>query len=143
MYSPSQLNTLLLYPMAFFPIYIFALVTRNLFIRKRHIKEGKLDPKYFKTYSNKSDVSEELLVLERHVDNQFQLPILFLVTCATQMATRSVSQISVDLAWVFVLLRLWHSYEHLGKNRVIRRAKIYALGWTVVIALWVQMFFTN
>ncbi len=106
--------------------------------RVRAIKSGKIAPKYFKTYMGQAP-EEKVIVMGRHYDNQFQVPVLFLITCAVCLAMNSVNVITVILAWVFVVSRLFHSWIHLGSNIVQRRAAAFAFGWLVILLLWAQL----
>ena len=127
--------------MGFYVFYIGALIIYNLIKRVEAIKTRQIDLRYYKTYANKDGVPEELAVLERHVDNQFQVPTIFLVSCTAHLALHQVSTLTVALAWLFVVFRLAHSYIHLGSNVVLRRAKVYGLGWLALLGLWMELIF--
>ena len=130
----------LVYPITFYLFFIFGIMVWNFFKRVAAIKDQKMSAGYFKTYSNKENVSQELLVIERHVDNQFQLPVIFMMTCAFFVALDVVTPTIILMAWLFVALRLVHSFIHLGKNKILQRAIAYALGWGVVLAMWGGLF---
>jgi hypothetical protein len=53
------------------------------------------------------------------------------------MATRQADLLFVVLAWIFVLSRLAHAFEHTTGNRVYRRGMIYGVGMLVLIIMWV------
>ena len=129
----------LVYPITFYVCALFGLLIWNFFKRVNAVKTKRVSGKYFKTYSDKTSMSEDLIILERHVDNQFQLPVIFMVTCTAYMALDKANSITVILAWAFVFLRLGHSYIHLGSNNVYLRASIYALGWMPVLTMWLTL----
>ena len=84
---------------------------------------------------------EYLIVLERHVDNQFQLPILFLVTGVLAITLKNQSPLIITLSWAFIASRFVHSYIHLGKNNILKRAAVYGLGWVFIVAIWILLLF--
>ena len=55
------------------------------------------------------------------------------------MVTRDTGVLIQCLAWLYVLVRLVHSYIHLGGNRLGRRINAYFAGWLVLMALWVHI----
>lgn len=130
---------LLIYPMAFYVFYIFCLLTYAFRTRVRAIKSGKIDPKYFKAYLGPHP--DELIVVGRHYDNQFQAPLLFLVTCTTHLIVDRVNMLTLFLAWLFIATRVGHSWVHLGKNKLQKRVLFFAAGWSVILMLWVQLLF--
>lgn len=75
-------------------------------------------------------------MLGRHYDNQFQVPLLFMVSCAALMPSAGHDVPTVWLAWGFVAARLLHTFVHLRGNVVVHRLQAYALGWLMLIALW-------
>ncbi|WP_366946345.1 MAPEG family protein [Nevskia sp.] len=79
------------------------------------------------------------VVLGRHYDNQFQVPLLFLLTCSVLMHAGVQDGLTQGLAWLFVASRLAHSWVHLRGNVVVRRLQAYALGWFTIVALWIRL----
>ena len=68
--------------------------------------------------------------------NQLELPILFYALCAFALATGLADLTLTIGAWIFVILRCAHAYEHLGANNVVRRFQLFAAGVTVLVVLW-------
>jgi hypothetical protein len=69
--------------------------------------------------------------------NQFELPLLFYVLTILEIITRHADLVFVVLAWIFVLSRLAHAYEHTSSNIVIRRGMIYGIGLIALLLAWV------
>jgi hypothetical protein len=128
----------LVFPMAFYAFYMFALAVYMFRSRVRALKSGEVSFKYFRTYSSESP-TDRLLVIGRHYDNQFQVPILFFITCLAHFCVNQTNILTVILAWFFVGSRLIHSYIHLGENRIQKRAAAFCLGWLVLMAMWAQL----
>lgn len=69
--------------------------------------------------------------------NQFELPVLFYVLVTFALMTSRVDTVLVALAWVFVILRLWHVQIHTTHNNVRQRFYAFASGAVVLMAMWV------
>lgn len=68
--------------------------------------------------------------------NQLEVPVLFYLLMVLEIFTRQADLLFVVLAWVFVLSRLGHAYEHTTTNVVMRRGVIYGIGVFVLIVMW-------
>ena len=127
---------LLIFPMAFYVFYMGTILMLMFFTRVRGIKSGEVDFKFFKTYSTTRPLPDFMVAVGRHYDNQFQVPMLFLVTCCTYMALDQAGYVTAALAWLFVLTRIIHSFIHLGSNKVMNRARIFGVGWIIIMVMW-------
>lgn len=128
----------LIYPAAFYVLYIFGLFLTLMVVRVRAVKSGSVPMAYFASYSGESP-PEWMVVLGRHYDNQFQLPPIFLLTCSVIMQAGLHDGLTLALAWLFVVSRLVHTWVHLRGNVVVRRLQAYALGWLAIVGLWVRL----
>lgn len=120
--------------------YVFGLFLLGLYLffsRVRGIRSGEVPIKYYRLYEGSP--SPRLAVIGQHFDNQFQVPMLFLVTCGLFLVLGLATKATVILAWIFVFTRAAHSFVHLGSNNVRHRAATYFLGWFTIIALWGQL----
>jgi hypothetical protein len=68
--------------------------------------------------------------------NQLELPILFYILTILAWITRHADLLFVILAWVFVVLRLAHAFEHVTANAVRRRGAIYGAGMVLLLVMW-------
>lgn len=136
------MNQQLIYPMAFYVFYMWGLAGYMFFTRLNAIKTHEVPMRFFKTYSG-SELKDKVIVTGRHYDNQFQVPILFLITCAVFLAMGQVSQFTLVLAWLFVVTRLAHSFVHLGANNVRHRVIAFASGWITVLMMWGHLVYLN
>lgn len=71
--------------------------------------------------------------------NQFQLPVLFYVLVLIALITTQADFLFVVLSWLFVVLRVVHAFVHTGKNDIMARFRVFALGATVLIVMWVYI----
>ena len=93
---------------------------------------------FFKNYKGEVS-SERMVIVGRHFDNQFQVPILFLIGCCVHMILAKTDVLTICFAWFFIFTRLAHSFVHLGRNHVFSRVITYTLGWVAVLGLWLQL----
>lgn len=126
-----------LYPAAAMVFYIFLIGLFNFRTRKNGVKSGSIKLGYFKTLDTQTyPIPEYVARVARHYDNQFELPMLFLVTCAFGQFLPVNNPMIVIVAWLFVVSRAVHSYYHLGSNHILKRALAFFLGWGCVLVIW-------
>jgi hypothetical protein len=70
-------------------------------------------------------------------ENQFETPVLFYVLTILAWMTRQADLLFVVMAWVFVVMRLFHAYVHVTTNHVSRRFAFFAAGAVVLALMWV------
>lgn len=68
--------------------------------------------------------------------NLFELPVLFYLALVVAALTAQVNAITLTLAWLFVALRVAHSWIQCGYNKVMHRFTVYVIGGLVLWALW-------
>ena len=112
-------------------------VAARLFLRRvADIKKGDTDPRYYKTYDIEAEIPRQTRLLDRHYLNLFESPILFYAIIALILAMDLAHISLVVLAYVYVGVRLIHSYIHLTKNKVWPRAITFVSSFFVLLALW-------
>ena len=72
--------------------------------------------------------------------NLLELPVLFYLVCLVLYVTNSVDAVAIYLAWAFVGLRMVHSVVHLTSNHIFQRFIVFAIGFFVLVAMWVRAF---
>lgn len=107
---------------------------RMFFARKGAVETGKIKASFFKAYAG--DCPDELVVIGNHMNNQFQIPIIFFVVGTLAIAMKTVSTLTLVLAVIFIVSRLMHSYVFLTSNHPLNRAKFYAIGLLTVTIMW-------
>jgi len=68
--------------------------------------------------------------------NLFELPVLFYLALVVAAMTAQASTTVLALAWIFVALRVLHSWIHCTYNKVMHRFKAYLAGGVALWALW-------
>jgi hypothetical protein len=75
--------------------------------------------------------------VENNYLNQFELPVLFYVLTILAIITRHADLFFVLMAWVFVVLRIFHAYVHITSNVLQIRGPLYFAGLIVLTIMWV------
>ena len=109
------------------------------FRRKKRIQEGVVRTSHFRSYTGES--SEELVIIQNHYNNQFQIPVIFLFSLLLSLQQGNTSKLVLGLAIVFTLSRMVHSYIHLTYNNVLHRAQAYFVGIICVLFILLSNLF--
>lgn len=75
----------------------------------------------------------------RSLSNQFELPVLFYVVCILLSLVNGVNTLTLLLAWIFVLTRVFHAFVHVTSNRLRLRRPAFIAGLLVNLVLWVAL----
>jgi len=121
----------------FIPAYILFMMGLGVYLvfrRAMAIRSGTIPMSYFKSYQG--DVPQELKVLSNCFDNQFQVPLLFSITCVSAVLFQVADGDMVGLCTAFFISRVWHAYIHLGSNNLRLRPLAFAVGPVVLIVMW-------
>ncbi len=106
--------------------------------RLRAVNRHQVDFRYYRLY-NSGTQPDQLQLLNRHVQNLFEVPPLFYAVVILTYASEQVTLSSVILAWGFVVLRFAHAWVHLSTNFVPRRFKIFAASILVLAGQWILL----
>jgi hypothetical protein len=113
----------------------FGLVAWLAVLRITALRRGTVDPSRIALREPNWPV--RMLQVGNAVNNQFELPLLFYVLTILSMVTHHADFLFVVLAWIFVLARLAHAYEHTTSNVVQRRGPLYGIGLAALLIAWV------
>lgn len=69
--------------------------------------------------------------------NLFEMPVLYFALVPLLMITHHANHIQVLLAWIYVLLRVVHSFIHIGPKKIRPRFMVYLASCVVLSAMWV------
>lgn len=125
----------ILYPaFAMFTLSIGSVLALG-FLRFRALQQRAVKMSYYKTYDQGSE-PEALRQLSRHVQNHFEVPVLFHVGLLIAFVTQSSATALLVLAWGYVAARAVHTVIHVGSNNVTHRFMAYATSVFLLIGLW-------
>lgn len=120
-------------------VLLTTVVGTRLFVERiREMRERRIPPQ---SVSTSRQVAERLQAVQAadNFRNLFEVPVLFYALCAVVVAANLVSASYVIGAWVFVVLRVIHSYIHCTYNRVTHRFAAFALSGLLVVAMWAAL----
>lgn len=125
----------ILFPVfALFGLTLFVLL-RLAYLRFVAAKEGTISPGYFRLFQGDPE-PEPLAAYSRNYVNLHESPTLFYVICLLVYVTGITNALLVTLAWIYVALRVVHSWIHLTSNHVLHRFRIFALASLILAVIW-------
>jgi hypothetical protein len=124
----------------FVPVALLALWTHLVALftgvaRVRAARAGRVRPGAFKM-GESPDVPADVAVVNRNLMNLLEMPVLFYVVTLAFYVTGHAGPAVIWLAWVYVALRLLHSFIHLTSNRIISRLTAFAASNVVLLTMW-------
>ena len=133
-------NTLLddpMLPTFIFFLWIMIYLFWMAFQRIAAIRSRKVKPRYFVTYN--IHAPDYLLIMKNHFSNLTEVPQFFFPLTLFYIATKMSIPYFGILTWAFVLLRIIHTFIHVGWGHVLARFLIFALSCIVLIILWTMV----
>lgn len=129
-------NTAIFWPLIVQTILIyfvyFAIVNR----RKAAVKSGEAT---FADYRVPVVEPKATASVARNLENQFELPVLFYAVCLALYMVNGVNDLTIVVAWLFVLSRIGHSWIHLSSNQMRLRTPIFTIGFLLNGLLWLWL----
>ena len=125
------------------PVFLQILLTSVVLVlmgrrRIRAAKNKEISVAAFKTM-NLSGANEQVIATSRNFENQFQMPMLYLFSVLFTLQLGLADMGYVVMGAAFVLLRLVHTFVHIGSNNVRLRFNVFLLGCVVLWAIWLRL----
>jgi hypothetical protein len=114
----------------------FLVGVRMFHSRVHEMRRKRLHPQTSATTQTLAGRLEDVQAAD-NFRNLFETPVLFYALVACAMAVSYVPPWLVIGAWCYFGLRIAHSLIHCTYNRVMHRLAIFALSFSLVVALWV------
>jgi hypothetical protein len=105
------------------------------FQRFRAAFAGRVSAEDFK-FGESGNVPGDVSIPNRAMMNLLELPVLFYIVCLTFYVSNGVDATVIELAWVYVGLRLAQTLIHLTYNNVFHRLTVFGVGNFVLVSLW-------
>jgi hypothetical protein len=128
----------LLIPVLALVALTFAVLLMIPYARFKAARERRVVPADF-ALGESANVPPEVRLPNRNLINLLEMPTLFYVACLALYVTGKADWIYVDLAWMYVIGRLCHSFVHLTYNNVLHRLVAFAVSSVVLLAIWVRL----
>lgn len=87
-------------------------------------------------YGETANVPPDVAVANRNFMNLLEAPVLFYTFCISAYVTHMVAPWLLALAWLYVALRIVHTFVHLTYNKIMHRFSSYAASNLVLLILW-------
>lgn len=104
-----------------------------LMVRRASARAGGASEEIWRSGGDEPAVS---YAVNRNLANQFELPMLFYPVCMALYFTDADNGVTIFLAWIFVLARCLHSFEHVTRNRLPWRRMYFLASFLTLAALW-------
>ncbi len=127
-----------------YPIFTLVLLTflitaavgasRLISVRRRDV-----NPKYYVLMDGDTP-PDYVQKLSRNYANLLELPMLFYVLGALMIAAGINDVTLVNLAWLFVGLRLLHTGIHITYNHTIHRFLVFLASVITLMVMWLQFY---
>lgn len=132
------MDTLLLYPMFVMVVLTFVIACIAVKARFTSVKNKTVRASYYRLM-NGQEIPDVITKTTRNFNNQFEVPTLFYVVCSLYIFWDINSYFALIIAWLFVILRIIHSYIHLTYNHVLHRMLAFWFSLLCVMGLWIEL----
>ena len=107
-------------------------ISRVISVRRREV-----NPKHYILMTGDTP-PDYVQKIGRNFANLLETPILFYLLAALVVALKIDSALMLNLAWLYVALRLVHTLIHISYNYVIHRFLAFALSMLTLLAMWIE-----
>lgn len=128
----------------FYPVLAHILLVILLFLtlitrKTKAVKAQSVD--LTKTATDSSAWTTDVIKVSNNIANQFETPILFLILCISAFVLGVVDQITLGLAWAYVVFRYIHAYIHIGSNYVPYRMRAFGVSLFIILLMAIRLGF--
>lgn len=131
------MKDLIFYPAFSMFMWIVFMLGLLAYVRIKAIRDKEVRVSQFKLQEG---MPEKIQLISNNVNNLFQVPLLFLISCLLLHMLNRVNFYYLFLAWGFVILRIFHSWVHITENKVNLRFFSFALGLIFLFFIYFGLF---
>jgi len=128
----------LIIPTAILISLTFAVSISLVIYRFYLVRKGLVPAGYFK-FNKGGKPPKYHQALEHNYSNLFEVPTLFYAIVAIAIATQTIDEALVILAWLFVGFRFAHTLIHTLYNNIIHRLLAFFAAYVVVGIMWFRV----
>lgn len=112
----------------------------TLFVQRfAHMRRNPPKKADFATGSDAQRYFEPVEMPANNLRNLFEMPVLYFALVPLLLITHHANHLQVALAWAYVILRIVHSFIHIGPKKVPPRFFVYLLSCAVLTAMWIGL----
>ena len=127
----------IIYPVFCLVILTFFMVAATGITRLISVRRRQVHPRYYVLMSGDTP-PDYVQKIGRNMANLLEVPVLFYLLAVLVILFEISSQLLVDLAWLYVVLRLVHSIIHISYNNVPHRLIVFVLSVVTLMIMWFQ-----
>ena len=136
----SRLNYTVMRNAIFWPliaqVVLVAVVAGRMYAtRVAEMRARRIRPQSVATSRTAAEALQNVAAAD-NFRNLFEVPVLFFAVCGALAITDTVTPLQLVLAWLYVGLRVIHSFIHVTYNRVIHRFWVYVASTICVFLMW-------
>jgi hypothetical protein len=128
--------THIFFPVAAMMLLVGVVTCLMLHERMTEMKLRKIHPKKVASSTQMSRTLEQTQAADNY-KNLFEMPVFFYVLCIALFATQKATHMWCMMAWIYVALRVVHSYIHISYNNVMHRFTAFAISTCLLVGLWI------
>lgn len=131
-------NTVFFWPAFVLALLTFGVMIRMLTSRIAAMKTNKIHPQSISTSSELAARMPDSRAAD-NFRNLFETPVLFYAVMLFAHASQQAGQILIVLAWLYVALRIIHSFIQCSYNKVMHRFYVFFASVGVLLAIWIVL----
>ena len=120
-------------------VLTFLVGARLLYTRVQEMRQKRIHPQAAATSVQMAACLENVQAAD-NFRNLFEVPVLFYALVAVALATNHTPPWLVVGAWLYVALRVAHSFIHCTFNKVMHRLSVFLASFALLVGLWMAFF---
>lgn len=114
----------------------FGVGIQMLLVRVREMKNERIHPQSISLSAQRTEKLKDSRTSDNY-NHLFELPVLFYALCALAIASQHIPSWLPITAWLFVLLRVFHTIIQCSYNKVMHRFLVFLMGFILLGLMWV------
>lgn len=127
----------IIYPVFCLVILTFIMAFATGTSRLISVRRKQINPKYYVLLSGDTP-PDYVQKIGRNFANLLEVPVLFYLLAVLVITLEINNALLLNLAWLYVALRLVHTIIHVSYNYVMHRFMVFALSVLTLLIMWVQ-----
>jgi len=132
---PALVDTRIYLPALVMVLLTIAVSFRMYAMRVAQMKRDRIHPQAVATSTQSAARLTDCRAAD-NFKNLFEIPILFYLAIVVAATSGQVTTLTLGLAWLFVALRIVHSFIQCTYNKVMHRFYTYITGCFALWILW-------
>ncbi|WP_109808658.1 MAPEG family protein [Sphingosinithalassobacter portus] len=119
-------------------VALIFVVWLTMFVQRgAHIRRNPPAPATFESSESALRYFQPVEMAANNLRNLTEMPLLYFALVPLLLITHHAGHVQVVLAWVYVILRIIHSFVHIVPKHVPTRAMVYLASCAVLMAMWI------